>query len=119
MLFLYLLVGAAWFWPWYLSWLLALTPLGLHTGRQRAASAFSALALLSYFTADLRLPLAPYFSGVAVTALTFGGAGALFGAVLWQAWRGSGWATDHATRGQVGEATAPLAVAGSRVKSGS
>jgi hypothetical protein len=82
--FCYLLIGAAWFWPWYISWLLALAALTRSTERQRAVIVFSALSLLYYFVADLRLPLIPYYSRVVVTLLVFGLPSFLFVRLLWR-----------------------------------
>lgn len=55
-LFAYLVIGTAWFWPWYVTWLVGLAPL---TGGRRAtaaALAFSASVLVIYVLWGNQLP---------------------------------------------------------------
>lgn len=56
MLFAYLFLATPWFWPWYVSWLVALAPL---TGGRRATAAalsFSGSALIIYILWGNQLP---------------------------------------------------------------
>lgn len=56
MLFAYLFLAAPWFWPWYVSWLVALAPL---SGGRRATAAtftFSGSALIIYLLWGNQLP---------------------------------------------------------------
>jgi hypothetical protein len=83
MVALYLMVGAAWFLPWYVTWLLALAAVIDHPGRQRAAAAFSVLVLGFAIVPAPELPGVWYYSHVAVVVIAFG---TFVGLLGWAAW---------------------------------
>lgn len=66
--FAFLLVGTAWFWPWYVAWIVVGAAVLTDRRRQHAAIAYSITALLMYGVADWRLPVAPYL-GYAIVVL--------------------------------------------------
>jgi hypothetical protein len=82
--FLFLLLGAGWFWPWYVTWLLAPAALLVDRRRQFAAALFACTALLLYPALHWQLPIAPYFSYSLALTLTFGLPALAFAYALWR-----------------------------------
>ena len=56
MLFVYLTVGAVWFWPWYVTWLLPIAGLAYHGRLSKAIQLLCATSLILYAVYPLILP---------------------------------------------------------------
>jgi hypothetical protein len=87
--FAFLLVGTAWFWPWYVTWLLAAGSLVTDRRRQRAAIAYSVAAallygpLLFFGAAEWQVPVAPYLAFATAALVGHGVPAALLLYALW------------------------------------
>ena len=56
MLFFYLTVGAVWFWPWYVTWLLPIAGLAYHRHLSKAIQLLCATSLILYAVYPLMPP---------------------------------------------------------------